>query len=157
MPTCYLDDDPHDIVLTNTPISDRWLELFAGQTLQINRPYDTTTIDGLYGLITTHRPLFSKLRLDFLTGISASTQLMHQRNLTDIHAGVVELQRKHTGITDILTKNTQGDWEAIHEEHEFICIPYVSNAWPEPQQEEPRGHIGGASRAMPTASNASSS
>ena len=35
--------------------------------------------------------------------------------------------------------------------------PYVSNAWPEPQQEEPRGHIGGASRAMPTASNASSS
>lgn len=115
MPTCYLDDDPHDIVLAGTPISDRWLELFAGQSLQINRPYDATTIDNLYDLITTHRPLFSKLRLDFLTNISASTQLMHQRNLTDIHAGMVELQKKHRGITDILTKNTQGDWEAIHE------------------------------------------
>jgi len=52
------------------------------------------------------------------------------------------------------SEETHGHWVHWPTEEGY---PYVSNAWPEPQQEEPRGHIGGASRAMPTASNASSS
>jgi len=91
------------------------MDRFAGESLQIDTPYDRSTIDKLYQLINTHRPLFAKLRLEFLTDISSLTELMRQQRLTDIHAGMVDLQKKHTGITDILTKNTQGGWENIHE------------------------------------------
>lgn len=115
MPTCYLDDTPHDIVLAGTPMSAEWLDRFAGQILHIDKPYDRSTIDDLYQLINTHRPLFAKLRLGFLTDVSSVTELMHQQNLTDIHAGIVDLQKRHTGITDILTQNTQGGWANIHE------------------------------------------
>lgn len=115
MAICYLDDNPYDIILTETPMSAEWMDRFAGESLQIDTPYDRSTIDKLYQLINTHRPLFAKLRLEFLTDISSLTELMRQQRLTDIHAGMVDLQKKHTGITDILTKNTQGGWENIHE------------------------------------------
>lgn len=52
------------------------------------------------------------------------------------------------------SEETHGHWAHWPTEEGY---PYVSNAWPEPQQEEARGLIGGASRAMPTVSNASSS
>ena len=115
MPTCYLNDDPFDITLSETPMSAEWLDRYAGETLHVNTPYDGSTVNTLYQLIHTHRPLFTKLRLGFLTDISSLTELMRQQRLTDIHAGMVGLQKKHTGITDILTKNTQGGWENIHE------------------------------------------
>jgi len=115
MPTCYLDNAPYDIILSETPMSTEWLDRFAGETLHVNTPYDGSMVNKLYQLINTHRPLFAKLRLEFLTDVSSLGELMHQQKLTDIHAGIVDLQKKHTGITDMLTKNTQGGWENIHE------------------------------------------
>jgi hypothetical protein len=115
MPTCYLDDKPFKIIFVETPMSAEWLDRFAGETLHINTPYDGSIINKLYQLINDHRPLFTKLRLGFLTDVSSMEELMHQHRLTDIHAGIVDLQKKHTGITDLLTRNTRGDWEDIHE------------------------------------------
>jgi hypothetical protein len=115
MPTCYLDDSPHDIILVETPMSTEWLDRFAGETLNVNTPYDGSMINKLYQMINTHRPLFSKLRLAFLTDVSSLTGLMHQQTLTNIHAGMVDIQKKHPKITDILSKNTKGGWENIHE------------------------------------------
>jgi hypothetical protein len=115
MPVCYLDDEPHEITLTETVMSRAWLDRFAGETLHRDRPYNTTIMDRLYQLISTHRPLFAKLRLEFLTDVTARTDLMHQPRLRDIHAGMVDLQKRHTGTTDLLGRNTQGGWEEIHE------------------------------------------
>jgi hypothetical protein len=115
MPVCYLDDNPYDIILVETPMSNKWMDSFAGETLRLNTPYDRSTIDELYQLIITHKPLFAKLRLDFLTNITSKTELMHQQTLTDIHSSMVGLQKKHLRITDILVNNTKGGWENIHE------------------------------------------
>ena len=115
MPTCYLDDRPLPITLTETPMATEWLDRYAGETLHINTPYDATTVNTLHELINRHRPLFTKLRLAFLTDVTTREELMHQPRLADIHSGIVDLQKRHTGITDILARNTQGGWENIHE------------------------------------------
>ena len=114
MPTCYLDDRPFPITLTETPMSREWLDRHAGETLEVNTPYDDGTINRLHQLITTHRPLFTRLRLTFLTDITTREELMHQGTLANIHAGIVDLQKRHTRITDILTRNTQGGWMDLH-------------------------------------------
>ena len=115
MPICYLDDEPHEITLTDTVMSGAWLASFAGETLHRNGAYDTRTLDLLWHLIDTHRPLFAKLRLEFLTAVARRTDLMHQPRLQDIHAGMVQLQKRHPGMTNLLTHNTAGGWAQIHE------------------------------------------
>ena len=116
MPTCYLDDRPFPITLTETPMSREWLDRHAGKTLEVNTPYDDGTVNRLHQLITRHRPLFRSLRLTFLTDITTREELMHQSTLAAIHAGIVDLEtrHRHTQITDILTRNTQGGWDDLH-------------------------------------------
>jgi hypothetical protein len=115
MPICYLDDQPHEIALVDSPMAKRWIRLFEGETLLIKKPFDPSVIDRLYQMIKTNEDLFTKMRLTFLTNISSVASLMHQETLTEIHSGMVDLQKTYRGTTDLLTRNTQGDWEQIHE------------------------------------------
>jgi len=110
MTTCFLDNNPYAIELARTPMTKNWLEIYAGKTFQINTRIDSSVCENLQKILQKHNSLFKKFNLTF-----DHESLWQLDTLANIHVQIVELQKQHKKSTDLLNRNTNGDWDLLHD------------------------------------------
>lgn len=110
MTTCFLNNKPYSIELSHTPIVKNWLGIHAGKTFQINKTIDLSISETLEKILQKHDSLFKKFNLDF-----DYESLWQLETLANIHVQIVELQKQHRKSTDLLNRNTNGDWDILHD------------------------------------------
>jgi hypothetical protein len=110
MSICFLNDKPYAINLAPTPMVKKWIESYAGKTFQIKKQIDASVCNRLKKILQKHDTLFKKFNLYF-----DNNSLWQIETLANIHVQIVELQKLHKKSTDLLNKNTDGDWDLLHD------------------------------------------
>ena len=106
-----------EATIIDTPITKKWLERFQHQELPLISNFDFSTRDKLFAILTEYESLWSKFGLSELI-VKDPTELLDQSRLADIHTAIVQIQKKYSkgpGITPILNKRTNNEWDIAHD------------------------------------------
>lgn len=114
MAICIINEKRFEIDLVNSPMINRWMDLYGGIFISCRSPMDLSDRDAVWMILNRHQKLWNKFNLDQLI-VSNPIELMNQSKLADIHEQVVQYQRKYKSITKILEGATKGDWTRLHE------------------------------------------
>ena len=113
MPTCFIDKTEHKIELAETPMVENWLKVYSGKSFKISKKFDFGTCKKLYKILKNNGSLVKKFKLDF--DYQSLLDLCNLETLSNIHLQVVQLQKKYKNVTNLLNKNTNGEWNLIHD------------------------------------------
>ena len=114
MATCIINNKEYEIELANTPFTAQWLEHNNNKVLPVKVGYDTDTHTELSTLLNKHRNFFKKLKLTTLSEVQ-DDDLWNQQTLNDIHLEIVSFQKNHKTGTDLANRNTNYEWDYIHD------------------------------------------
>lgn len=113
MPICYIDKKKYRIEIAETPMVENWLKVYSGKSFKINKNFDLTTCRKINQILKDNYNLFKKFKLDL--EYQSLYDLCKSETLARIHVQIVELQKTHKKSTDLLNKNTNGQWDLLHD------------------------------------------
>ena len=117
MTRIHLAEHELEATIIDTPFTKKWLERFQHQELPLISNFDFSTRDKLFAILTEYESLWSKFGL-FELIVKDPTELLDQSRLADIHTAIVQIQKKYSkgpGITPILNKRTNNEWDIAHD------------------------------------------
>lgn len=113
MSICILNDKKYQIKLANTPFVRAWLERYNGVEFRCVEKFKKDKASNICTLLEKHKSIFHKFDLDFSE--VNTTSVLNKHVLRQVHCKIVQLQKKYKKSTDLLNKNTNGDWNMLHE------------------------------------------
>jgi len=113
MAVCFINNKEYEIKLANTPLVKKWLEIYNNITFKLHKSFDKTTVEDLYNLLSKHHKFFSKMTFNFSSYDKES--LWNKQTLSKIHLQIVKFQKNYKKSTDLLNRNTNNDWDLLHD------------------------------------------
>ena len=114
MPTCFIDNQPYKIKLADTPFVKNWLKVYDNKNFPVKKSIDKEAHNKIKTLAVKHQNFFQKMGLVELARAN-SVDLWQRKNLSKIHLEIVIFQKNYKGSTDFMNKNTDGEWNNIHD------------------------------------------
>lgn len=114
MSTCVINNKEYEIEIAKTPFTAQWLKHYNNKVFDVKLVYDTDNHKKLGAVIDRHRDLFKKLQLKTLSKVE-DIDLWDQETLNAIHLEIVLFQKNHKKGTDLANRNTNNDWDFIHD------------------------------------------
>ena len=114
MPTCFIDNQPYKIKLADTPFVKNWLRVYDNKNFPVKKSIDKGAHNKIKTLALKHQNFFQKMGLVELARAN-SVDLWQRKNLSKIHLEIVIFQKNYKGSTDLMNKNTDGEWNNIHD------------------------------------------